>query len=387
MTSPLPSPRRSGWIVAPFAVVIVLAALWSVFWFYASHAASAAIADWQAQEAKLGRTYGCGSQTIGGFPFRIEVRCTDASVELRDTEPPLVVRAKDILVLAQVYQPTLLISEITGPLTVAEPGRPVSFVATWTLAQASVRGLPTDPERLSLVADALRVDRPATSGAEPLFAASRMELHGRLNPGSMPGNPIIDIATRLTGATAPIFGAAGAMPIDADGDAVLRGLKTLNLKPLRVQLRDLQAAGGRLEITNARVRQADTTARATGTLGLSPRGRLDGTLRLAVAGLEPFLARSGLDRMLPSAGSDRGVDAAGGLNSLAPILGSLDRLMPGLGAVARNNANAGTLAAGLSLIGERTDLDGKQAVALPLRLNDGAAFLGPIPLGQTPPLY
>ena len=61
--------------------------------------------------------------------------------------------------------------------------------------------------------------------------------------------------------------------------------------------------------------------------------------------------------------------------------------MPGLGAAAPNNANAGTLVAGLSLIGERTELDGKQAVALPLRLTDGAAFLGPIPLGQTPPLY
>jgi hypothetical protein len=385
MTHPLLTRRRSRWMIAPFALVLVVAALWSAFWFYASSAATAAIAEWRAQEARLGRTHSCGSQTIGGFPFRIEVRCTDAGAELHNTEPPLVIGAKEVRVVAQIYQPTQLIAEITGPLTVAEAGRPVSLVAAWTLAQASARGLPADPERLSLVVDGLRLDRPVAGGTEALFAADRLELHGRLNPGSMPGNPVVDLVARLTAATAPIAGASGTKPLNADVTAVLRGLKSINLEPLRVQLRQLQAAGGTLQVTDARVEQADTTAHATGTLSLSQRARLDGMLRLTVAGIEPFLARSGLDKLLPGPGS--GGASVGGLNSLAPILGGLDRLVPGLGNVARNNANASTLAAGIALLGERTDLDGKAAIALPLRFSDGAAALGPIPLGQTGPLY
>jgi hypothetical protein len=379
------SSRRSRWVFAPLAVVIILAGLWSAFWFYASNAASAAIAEWRAQEQRRGRIHTCGSQTIAGFPFRIEVRCADAGAELRNTDPPLAIRAKDVLVVAQVYQPTLLIAEITGPLTVAELGRPVSLIAGWQLAQASARGLPADPERLSLVVDGLRLDRPAGSGTEPLFAADRVELHGRLNPGSMPGNPILDLATRVTAATAPALGGIGATPLDADVTAILRGLRAVTFEPMRVQLRQLQAAGGTLQITDARLHQGDTTARATGTLALSPRARLDGTLLLTVAGIEPFLARSGLDKLLP--GPSTGGTSVSGVNSLAPILGGLDRLVPGLGAVARNNANAGTLAAGISLLGERTDLDGKPAVVLPLRFSDGVAALGPIPLGQIGPLY
>lgn len=370
---------------APFALVVVLAVLWSALWFYAANVATAAIAEWRAQEARLGRTHSCGEQTIGGFPFRIEVRCTDAGLALRNAEPPLVIKAKDILVVAQLYQPTQLIAEMTAPLTIAEPGRPVSLVAGWTLAQASARGLPADPERLSLVIDGLRLDRPVAGGTEAVFAADRMELHGRLNPGSMPGNPIVDLAGHLSAATAPIAGAVGAKPLDADVTAVLRGLQTINLEPLRVQLRQLQAAGGTLQVTDARIQQADTTARATGTLSLSPRARLDGTLRLTVTGIEPFLARSGLDKLLPGPGSAS--TSVSGLNSLAPILGGLDRMMPGLGNVVRNNTNAGTLAAGIALLGERAELDSKPAIVLPLRFSDGAASLGPIPLGQTLPLF
>ena len=384
MTVPVPARRRSLWIVAPFALIVAVAALWSGFWLYASRSAEAAIAAWRAEEARLGRTYACGSQTIGGYPFRIEVRCADASAELRDGTP-LLVRVKGVLVVAQVYQPRLLIAEIAGPATVEEPGRPPAFAADWRLAQMSLRGDPTDPERLSLVAEGLTVDRPAMSGTEPLFAAARLELHGRVDPGSMPGNPILDVAARVSAGAAPALGAAGASPTNAEIDTVLRGLSGTPFMPLPALMRQLQAAGGRLEIRSARLQQLETTALATGTLGLSQSGRLDGTLRLTVAGLEPFLTRSSLDRMLQPPAADRGMP--GGLNSLAPVLGNLDRLLPGLGQVARSSANASTVAAGLSLIGSRTELDGKPAIALPLRFTDGAAALGPVPLGRIAPLF
>jgi hypothetical protein len=386
MNNPLQSRRTSRWMFAPFAGVLVVAAVWSGFWFHAASTARAAIADWREREANLGRNYSCASPTLGGYPFRIEMRCSNVGAELRTAQPPLLVKAQDIVVVAQIYQPTLLIAEITGPVSIAEPGRPVVLVASWTLAQASARGLPDAPERLSLAIDGLRVERPTASSAETLFTANRLELHGRLDPRSTANNPILDLAAHLTGAVAPATGAA-AIPIDADVTAVLRGLKRLELKPLKAQLQELQAAGGSLEVTNARVQQADTVAVAEGTLGLTPRARPDGTLRLTVAGLEQFLARSGFDKMLPSVTSDSATRSFGRLNSLAPILGGLDRLAPGLGAAAQNNANARTLAAGIALLGQRTDLEGRQAVVVPLRFSDGATYLGPIPLGQIAPLY
>ena len=42
-----------------------------------------------AREAEAGRIYTCGSQTLGGYPFRIEVDCVTAAAEFRGIEPPL----------------------------------------------------------------------------------------------------------------------------------------------------------------------------------------------------------------------------------------------------------------------------------------------------------
>jgi hypothetical protein len=43
--------------------------------------------------------------------------------------------------------------------------------------------------------------------------------------------------------------------------------------------------------------------------------------------------------------------------------------------------------ASVNLMGRPAELEGKRAVMLPLRFNDGMALLGPLPLGPTPPLF
>jgi hypothetical protein len=157
---------------------------------------------------------------------------------------------------------------------------------------------------------------------------------------------------------------------------VLRGLKDFAPKPWPQRLRELQASGGRIEIKSARVQQEDTIAVANGVLGLSPSGRLDGQLQLTVANLEKLMPRLGLDRML----------AQGRAPQLDKTFGALDRIMPGLGNIARQNAGP-AIAAGVNIMGEPAQLEGKRAVKLPLRFDDGTVFLGPLKVGNTPPLF
>jgi hypothetical protein len=45
------------------------------------------------------------------------------------------------------------------------------------------------------------------------------------------------------------------------------------------------------------------------------------------------------------------------------------------------------LMAGLAFLGRPAEIDGRRAVSVALRFNDGAVFLGPIPLGRMEPLY
>ncbi len=163
---PMSTTRRRRWpVFVPVGLVIILAGLWTGFWFFASAKAETTLAGWREREAKSGRIYSCDKQTVGGYPFRIEVRCTDPTAELRTTEPPVALKAKDLLAAVQVYDPNLVLSEIQGPVTIGEPGKPPAYVANWKLGQSSVRGTPEAPERMSFSFEAPTVERVAESAA------------------------------------------------------------------------------------------------------------------------------------------------------------------------------------------------------------------------------
>ena len=92
-----PATRRRLWLFVPFALLVALAVIWTGLWFYAVSRAETAIAGWRAREAKSGRSYECGSRVDLGFPFRIEVRCSKPSAELRGKGTQLVLKGADLV--------------------------------------------------------------------------------------------------------------------------------------------------------------------------------------------------------------------------------------------------------------------------------------------------
>ena len=371
----LQSRRRTGlrYTILLF-IVLALVAGWTGFWKFASGKAQETIEGWRAREAKAGRLYNCGSQTVGGYPFRIEVNCEGASALFRSNQPPVELKASSLVVLAQVYQPGLLISEYHGPLTIGEPGKLPDIVADWKLAQSSVRGTPAAPSRASLVLEQPAVDRMNGGDRQSVLRAKHFEIHGRMVEGSAADKPVIEIALQLDQVSAPTLHPAAAQPIDANVTGVLRGLNDFSPKPWSVRFREIQAAGGRIDITQARVQQGEILAVGGGSLSINGNGRLEGQLRVTMAGLDQFLATIGAQQRVQSS------------SSMDKLVGALDRLAPGLGDVARQQAGA-NIALGINMLGEQTTLEGKRAVTLPLRFTDGSIFLGPIPIGNTPALF
>jgi hypothetical protein len=374
MSDTVPVRRRRLWpVFLPLALVVVLAALWTAGWFYAASLARTNLAEWREREAKEGRVYTCGTEAVGGYPFRIEVRCSEPTAELRSNLPPVSLKAKEILAAAQIYQPTLLITEFTGPMTIAEPGQPPSFVAKWRLGQTSVRGTPAAPESGSIVVDDPSMDRVGSGGTATVLKAKRIEIHGRIAEGSAASNPVIDLVLRLTAASAPELHPLVAEPLDADVTTALRGLSDFAPKPWPVRFREIQARGGSIEISKARVQQGDVIAVSAGTLSLTPGGGLDGQIQVTIVGLEHILKVLDVDRMVSQ-------------GEIGSALNALDRMMPGFGQFARQNAAPG-IVAGLGAMSRGATLEGKTAVTLPLRFSDGLVFLGPIPIGRVPPLF
>lgn len=371
-------PRRRWPLVAIVGAVVLAAAVWAGIWFYAAARARTAMEGWRAREARIGRFYDCASRDLGGFPFRIEVKCAAPTAEWRTFQPPFALRAKDIHVAAQVYDPTLLIAEIAAPLHLGEPNQPPSMQANWRLAQVSLRGTPRHPQRVSMAFDAPRLERMTAPVAELMVAAEQIELHGRMVAGSADANPVIEMVVRATQAAAPALGPLSRQPFDLEIESQLTGLKDFSAKPWTARLREVQARGGKLEIVRARLRQGEVIAVANGLLGLTPSGHLDGELQLTVAHLDKLLPALGVDQE-----QEPQAQLPGRLNS---AVNALNRLAPGLGDAARERAGP-ALVAGANLLGTPTELEGQRAVRLPLRFDGGKVRLGPLRIGRTPALF
>jgi hypothetical protein len=377
-----PSRRRTWPIALPVGVVVVLAAGWCALWYYAAGVADRTLSGWVAREAAAGRVYACGSQTIGGFPLRIEADCTSAGATISSTTPPFAATAKDVTFAANVYHPTLLVGDITSPLTVAAPGQPPSFVANWSRAELTVQGLPPEPEAVSVTLDKPHLDQMAGTNGTTVFTADHAEFRGRIVGGSAANNPVIDALLQFTAVTAPTLHPLLADPAKGEIDAVFTGFKDLAPKPWSARFREMQANNGKIEIKSLRIDRPDSIIVGTGTLTVNANGKLDGLIRVAIAGLEQVVPKLGVDRLI-----GRGIDKLGGGSGQADQgMNALDRLMPGLSGVVRDSANANIID-NLNKMGQPTDIDKKPAVVLPLNFSDGFVSLGMLPLGQVPPLF
>jgi hypothetical protein len=385
--------RRPLWRLFIMPSLLVVAALaWSAFWFYLASQVDSASDAWRAREAKSGRVYDCAKRSVAGFPFRLEVRCDGVSVSLSSqtaTQAPVTAKLGEILVVAQVYDPKLLIAEFTAPATIYDRGEQPSMTVNWHTARSSVVGLPGVPQRASIVFDDASIDRLNGAVQAPLARAKHIELHGRLAEGSALDRPVIETVLKIERGSMQELHPLLAEPFDADLRTMLSGLKDFSPKPWPQRFREIQAAGGHVEIVQSRIQQGDLVAVAAGTLGLSAQGRLDGELQMTVAGIEKVIPALGIEKML-----DEGVPQST-LDRVAPgvktsdvnnLFGALDRAIPGLGKVVKQNANVGVVA-GINALGKEAVLEGKKARAFPLRFVDGTVFLGPLKVAQIPPLF
>jgi hypothetical protein len=387
--------RRPLWRLFIMPVLVLLAAIaWSAFWFYSASRVDEAADAWRAREAKSGRVYDCAKRSVAGFPFRFEVRCENASVALVSQtagapQAPITARLSDILVVAQVYDPKLLIAEFTAPATISGSDQQPSMMVNWSKARSSIVGLPATPQRASIVFDDPAIERINASVQTPLARARHIELHARLAEGSAQDHPVIETVLQIAGGSLRELHPLLAEPFDADVRTLLSGLKDFSPKPWPERFREIQAAGGHVEIVQSRIAQGDLIAVAAGTLGLNANGRIDGELQMTVAGIEKVIPALGIEKMLeegvPQATLDR---VAPGVKTqdINNLMGALNRAIPGLGNAVRQNANVG-VAAGINSLGKEAVLEGKKARAFPLRFVDGAVFFGPLKVGQVPALF
>jgi hypothetical protein len=381
--SPRAARRRRHWQIWALAFAVVMAAGWIALWYAAASIANRTLAGWVDREAEAGRVYSCDSQTLAGFPFRIDIACDNAGAALKTNQPPYVINAGGVTFTAEVWHPTRLVGDIRAPLGLALPDQPPLLSANWSRARIAIEGQPPDPKRASIAIDAPRLELNGAAGmpTQTLFAAKHGELRAGIVSGSARDRPVIDVVLRLDGAAMPTVHPLVAQPTQAEIHVLLSGLKDLGPKSWTERFRDMQASNGAIEVKAMRIAQGNAIVVGAGSLTVNAQGKLDGLIRIAVVGLDEIVPKLQLDRVIGQA-----VGRIAGSDAPAEGLGALDRLLPGLGGMVRDTANASVID-NLKKMGQPTEVDKKPATVLPLRFSDGAVYFGMLRIAELPPLF
>jgi hypothetical protein len=346
-------------IFLPTAILFLALVGLGGVWAFLAWRTGQEIDAWLQREASLGRTWACPDRSIGGFPFRIEIICANPTFTGVAEGRQVRGRLARIHTVTQIYNPSHMIVEAEGPLVVEADGGD-RLEAEWLLGRASIIGKPgAGLERLSTEFTEPRVSVTSGRLGSTALAASLADFHIRRTPNRAPEDGAYDVASRITKATVPPLDAwlGGQATTEADIVATITKAEPLSGRGLPVELERWRTAGGRMQVSTVSLSHGARRLDAAGSVGLDELHRPQGRLDVTISGFDDLLARFGI--------SGRNA-AIGGL--IAGVLG-------GKAAAATNGdaAQGATPAA--------------KGVVLPLRLDQGRVFLGPIPVAQLLPLY
>lgn len=285
-TRPERSARRSRvGLFLPYILLALVVVGWSVGWFWIRARAAAEIDGWIGREAAAGRTWTCADRSLGGYPFRIELRCSAVSLERADGR----FRLGPSTAVAQIYQPRLVVFESAGPFHVEQGD--LTGDASWKALQGSFHGAAGGFTRASLVVDAPDI---RVTGAEPgpiAVSGRHLELHARPSPGRYDSDGAVDVSLRLAEAAVPPLDALTGTPdpTNMSVDATITQATILRTGTVARELERWRKAGGALDLTAVSLAKGAQRLQAKGTLALDAAHRPAGQIDLRAAGVDALV--------------------------------------------------------------------------------------------------
>ncbi len=278
-------------IFLPTLLVIIICIGWSIMWQVVSGRVDAGVEDWFARERLAGRTWACAERTVSGFPFRIELHCRAPAFAGNVSGTSVTGGMGELLAAAHVYQPSLIVATMTGPLKVTTGGQTSDL--TWEVFRVSNR-----LKGAVLQQFALELDKPvltlAQGTASPLVQrADRVEVYARPTE-DRPDN--LEFALRLIKVSAPAADALSGNqdPFDLITRLVATGTGLMEQAPLPQRLEAWRQANGTLDIAEVKFAKADARIEASGRFSLDEAHRPAGNLAIQSVGMEPILKRLGI---------------------------------------------------------------------------------------------
>ena len=311
-----PHPRRLG-LYAPFALLLTLAAAWSLGWFWLRgevfRRMDAAARSWEDS----GYRVDWSDRAVYGFPFRLDLDVRNA--RLRE-QSGWGLAAPRLEAEAFVFAPDhwILVAP-DGVVLHRRLGGPVAIGAR--VLRATVSEAKAHPPRISVEGLGLTFATPA--GAKPFGLASAREfhLHTRAGPQDQAA-AYVEIDRAVTSGPGLLNDIATGSPVTLVGDGDFTQAGAPSGPGFAGALRAWSAAGGSLAVRRLSLQAGAVNLDSrSGTLGIGPDGRLAGAMVVRLAGVPRLLGALVADAPLAPevAKAARAVLAARALKDAATV--------------------------------------------------------------------
>jgi hypothetical protein len=328
-------------ILAPLALLLVAALLWTFVWFAAASRAREALAGWREAAAAQGARLSCAEESTGGYPFRLQFECASPEITFAVDGVDHALSGDRLRAVAQAYDTSHVIVELDAPARIARlgPGAGSASVAAGVI-RASIEFADDRLWRLSAAVPGWTAGTGAAG--PPAAGAGHSELHLRLRPE----DDAVDVAVSAEQAHFSDGAADRRVTVDrARIVAVINRPRPLSLARARTWLSRWREAGGVADIRSLTFAGPSLAGEGAGTITLTGQDALEGALTMRLTRLDRFVHD---------------------LESRAVLSPTEADLLEG----------AAQLLA--------TDVDGQKAATLPVRIRDGEVWLGPVKIWVLP---
>ena len=254
MSNAAPRPWR---MFLPLAIVLLLALIWTIYWFIASAVARERLADERTRLAAQGLQLSCTRESWGGYPFHFEFSCTSPVLSYAGKAE---LRSTDLLMVALAYAPWQVAALINGPTTISGPG----LTPTQVTHQRALAAVTFD-----------KAWQPSFSAELPAVAVANIGTANKLTVFTRPSaSNGTDVAVEGTGVT---FTPYGKPPLSIDNGNLIGTLqedRTFKLDKVEVSQLPLRYWG-------------------SGTLSLDQQHRISGQVDTETNDVQKLLALAG----------------------------------------------------------------------------------------------
>jgi hypothetical protein len=299
-----PSGRSSSrWLfLAALAIIASVLVGWSAYWYVASRQTQSALAAWMQREAQSGRIWACPSPQIGGFPFTVEVSCTNAGFQGELFDRKVNGTLRTFRAAAPLFQPDAISAELEPPFVAKTRDGSVDLMAHWENLIFEFEGNPEALERAALIGQKLTLKGNVAGVDVANSSIGRFNTYVVRLPGRQ--DNAFEFLLALNDATLPALGDYISLSRPA-ALAVGGTITQANFSggSIKDKIEQWRNAGGAINLSTARVASGDQKFEARGEIALDEEHRVRGELDAEFANMNALLQQFGFDPMLVTAGS------------------------------------------------------------------------------------